>query len=178
MAWERLSRDSAEFTGDAPADAFAAALDGVARAYLERFSRRPTAREVRSAFDAVLRATPARWVEDPDQLAPDAAAPGRWLDADAFEAAAGDVQGDVTPAVIIRRATRKVALRFKVTVRDRVLHAPYEINDPELTPDDAWRLFVIAFLRRYANGTFAADVDTVSLGPVGGDRIVRPYPRG
>jgi hypothetical protein len=69
MAWEQFEQNGAAgYTGDAPVDSFALALRDIAKAYQNRFDRKPTLAEVLYSLANVLRANPAAYLADPDGI--------------------------------------------------------------------------------------------------------------
>ena len=69
MAWETFERDGISgATGSLPLDELARALSVVARAYEERFGRKPTTVELLYNVERLLQGGPHRFVSDPATL--------------------------------------------------------------------------------------------------------------
>lgn len=153
MAWERIPDTEGEFSGDEVWDVFAEALTKIARIYEGRFGRRPTVRELQRGLDFVLHGAPARFVVDLE--------PSRRLAFDDFEAASGDMEGDVEPAFVSRRANGEDVLRLWLVRDGRTLLCRYEILDTDLSDQDARGLFVACYLKALTGDAYADDIDVV-----------------
>lgn len=69
MAWEDFEQGGvAGMTGDKSVDELALALDRIARAYRERYSRKPSSAEVLYALQVVVNSHPARYTSDDTTL--------------------------------------------------------------------------------------------------------------
>lgn len=69
MAWEDFNHNGRSgITGDKPIDEISLALKRIARAYEDRYDRKPTLVEVLYALEVVLSATPADFLADPDSV--------------------------------------------------------------------------------------------------------------
>ena len=65
MAWENFERNGESgISGDKPIDELALALHKITAAYQERFSRKPTVREIFYALETVIGSHPERYVSD------------------------------------------------------------------------------------------------------------------
>jgi hypothetical protein len=179
MSWERIPGTDGEFSGDDAWDAFSDALTKIASAYQGRFHRCPTVRELHRGLYFVLRGAPERYVVDPEQLEASPPPPRRWLFADDFEAASGDMRGDVEPVFISRRATGGDVVRFAVVKDGRTLRCGYDVLDEMLSEHDARWLFIASYLKTLTGDHYADQVDIVSFHPLArpSDRVEIPYPR-
>jgi len=165
MSWEKIPGTENEFSGDGPWDIFAEALAALARVYEERFHRKPTLRELHRGLDFVLHGSPQDYIFDPEQLDASPPPPRRILLAEDFEAASGDMDGEVEPTFLARRSTGEDVVRAWLTQRDRLLQCEYEIVDQTLTDADVRWLFAVCYLKVLTNDYLAGDVDTIRFVP-------------
>lgn len=181
MAWDAI--EGGGYTGDLPADAFADALERIARGYEDRFGRLPMLHEVLRAFETVLAAARFDVLYDPERItemrihvAPPAASP---VDPGEYEGSWSEDPPPDGTYWVRERATGTDVLRCYISIEDRMLWARYEIMHAGLTHADARILIIHAILKGFAGDAYAEDADVISFVSIGTgepNRVVIPYP--
>lgn len=189
MAWEEFERDgSGGFTGDRPLDELAAALKAIARAYDERFGRKPTVAEVLYNLERLLSSIPERYVSDPEGLDGSRISinrketqPMKPVDPAQFEGVYAedppeyqvvrrDAQGEATDDVVIAVPT--------LDTRDRTLVAEYRRLSPDLDESTAEQLIIQKLLREFLIDRLGDKADTIAFHDLdSGTTHSVPYPR-
>lgn len=190
VAWEEFERDGVSgATGDIPLDELATALRAIARAYEERFARKPTAVEILHSLERLLRATPERYVSDPEgivgatlRIDRTGRSPTCFIDPARYEGVYGE---HPTPEyqVVSRdpngRPTMDVVISIpKLETDHRTLRIEYIIRAGELDDDMAVQLIVHCVLRQLLVDSYADEVDSIELrnSKTGASRTI-PYPQ-
>jgi hypothetical protein len=190
MAWEEFERDGcAGFTGDRPLDEFAAALKAIARAYDERFGRKPTVTEVLFNLERLLGSVPERYVSDPQGLVgckisinrreaqrmkpvDPARFEGVYAEGppEEYQVVRRDAQGRSTDDVVIAVPT--------LETRDRTLVAEYRRLSPDLDESTAEQLIIQKLLREFLIDSYSDEADTIAFRDLdSGARRSLPYPK-
>ena len=188
MAWEEFERDGMQgATGDAPLDELALALKAIARAYEDRFGRKPTALEIIYSLERLLRATPERYVSDAEGLV-DAtirlerkeASVKRLVDPERYEAVYSEQPPEYQ--VVTRgpdgSATTDVVISIpKLKLENDVLRIDYTIRASDLDSDAASTLIVEKLLRELLFDRYAESAREIELRDLktGSSRRI-PYP--
>jgi len=177
MAWDPIPGGG--YSGDVPMDVFATALTRIARAYLDRFGRRPTRHELLYAFDIVLLADPSRYVEDSAAPEPNRSIPARPpVLPDDFEAGEIDEPDPDGPYFVRRKSTGEDVLQCRLELQQQLLRCEYRILDARLSHADARVLIVSTILEDLTNHYFAEMADHLQfIGPGAADSVPVPYPR-
>jgi hypothetical protein len=176
MAWDPIPGGG--YSGDVPIDVFATALTRIARAYLDRFGRRPTRRELLHALDVVLQADPSRYVEEAWPPSDPSVAARLPILPDDFEAGESDEPDPDGTYFVRRKSSGEDVLRCRLEVLGRVLQCEYGILDTRLDHADARVLVVATILQHLTNDHFADLADDIRFVGLGApDTALVPYPR-
>jgi hypothetical protein len=80
-----------------------------------------------------------------------------------FEAASGDMRGDVEPVFISRRADGQDVITGEKTMDGAVMTVAYQIVDGTLDDDDVAHIFAIAYLEVLTDGYYDEKVTTIAM---------------
>ena len=81
----------------------------------------------------------------------------------AFEAASGDMRGDVEPVFLVHRDGGEDAVTGEKTIDRTTMNVDYQILDPALDDDDVARIFAVAYLDVFTDNYYRDKVATIAL---------------
>lgn len=168
MAWEEFERNGIEgFSGDKPIDELALALKKIAKAYEDRFARKPALHELLYSLEVVISANPDNYVVD-----------GAGLELGEITV---DRKGDnINPVdytayytdstepgyygITKQRPEEQEVVRIPVLeTRGRVLVCEYEVLVDAISDKMLELLIVQTLLNEYCDGHYKEDADSIKF---------------
>ena len=190
MAWEEFEQNNVKgMTGDKPVGEFALALARIARAYEDRFSRKPTTAELLRAMENVLGAAPEKYVSDPAGLRFATFTVQRDLEKERDYVDTSQYEGVYTDRtipgyyIVLRRGKSKkdevtVIKIPRLDVSGRTLICEYEILDESITDKMTEELIEQTVLKEYLEDDYRDQSDEILFHNLKtGYQQRKPYPR-
>lgn len=172
MAWYEFEIGNVKgMTGDDPVDEFALALERIARAYENQFSRKPTMAELLHSFKNVIGATPEEYVSDPEGLRfakftiqREFEKERSYVDTSQYEGVYTDREDPGYYEVLRLGKSKKGEAVIKIPkleLNGRALICEYEIPDDSLTDEMAETLIESRILKRFLLDDYRDEADEI-----------------